>query len=390
MENKSSGPVKPDIIGLTASIIVWGIKQFKGDNGIMEVINGLHLENKEGVKPYLLKTHKTDTGADYILAIPPGMSKNDFEKNRVAFETFTNSTIEIESAGKRLTIKSHKTKFKKKIAFEFDPSLYPKMIAPFPVGMTPDNKLIVKDMYRLPHLLVGGATGCGKTSFVLGLIVASLLSGAKVSAIDRKGVDLPDLSPWCNIALTDNEAEDLLKKHVKEMHRRQKILREAHCRNFEQYRKKFDDLDYLVLVVDELTQINSKESFKAIGDMAVLSRISGISMVLATQKPNARIWQGFTDVRSQMLGRMCFKVADQTDSQIVLGSGNTRGAELPKIPGRGIWADDDDSLVQTMFLEVEEAINILNKIPKGAYDFEREEQKQSKCVEIGKPRQCDT
>jgi S-DNA-T family DNA segregation ATPase FtsK/SpoIIIE len=348
-------------------------KQFTGDSGIMEVINGLHLENKEGIKPHLIQTHKTETGKDYIFSIPPGMTKNDFEKNRVAFETFTNSTIEIESAGKRLVIKSHKTEFKKKIAFNFDPKLYPKMIMPFPIGRTPDGKLIVKDMYRLPHLLIGGATGYGKTSFVLGTIVAALLSGAKVSAIDRKGVDLPDLSPWCNIALTDNEAEVLLLKHVKEMHRRQRVLREAHCRNFEQYRKKYNDLDYLVLVVDELTQINSKESFKALGDMAVLSRVSGISMVLATQKPNARIWEGFTDVRSQMLGRMCFKVADQMDSQIVLGSGNTRGAELPKIPGRGIWVDDDDSLVQTMYLEVEEAIEILNRsIPRGVYNFDND------------------
>ena len=374
--------VKPDIIGLTASIITWGIKQFK-DNGIMEVVSGLHLENKEGVKPVLLKSHKTDTGADYILSIPPGMSKNDFGKNRVAFETFTNSTIEIESAGKRLTIKSHRTEFKKKIAFQFDPKLYPKMIMPFPIGMTPDNKLIVKDMYRLPHLLIGGATGYGKTSFVLGTIVAALLSGARVSAIDRKGVDLPDLAPWCHIALTDKEAEDLLKEHVDEMLRRQVILRKAHCRNFEQYRKKHNDLDYLVLVVDELTQINSKESFKAIGDMSVLSRVSGISMVLATQKPNARIWEGFTDVRSQMLGRMCFKVADQMDSQIVLGSGNTRGAELPKIPGRGIWADDDDSLVQAMYLEVEDAISILDRcVPRGVFIFETEESEKRECIEV--------
>lgn len=363
--------IPPGIIGLTASTILWFIKQFKNESGIEEVITGLHLENKEGEKPHLMKKHKTDTGTDYILSIPPGMTRNDFEKHRAAFETFTNSTIEVESAGKRLTIKSHKTEFKQKVPFEFDPKLYPKMIMPFPIGMTPDNKLIVKDMYRLPHLLIGGATGFGKTSFVLGTIVAALLSGAKVSAIDRKGVDLPDLFPWCHIALTDKEAEDLLKRHVSEMHRRQKILRKAHCRNFEQYRRKYDDLDYLVLVVDELTQIDSKESFKSIGDMAVLSRVSGISMVLATQKPNARIWEGFTDVRSQMLGRMCFKVADQMDSQIVLGSGNTRGADLPKIPGRGIWADDDDTLVQAMYLEVEEAIDLLVKsVPKGVYEFE--------------------
>ena len=118
MTNKA---VQPDIIGLTASILVWLGKQFARDSGIMEVVKGLNLENKEGVKPNLIKTRKTETGTDYIFSIPPGMTKNDFEKNRVAFETFTNSTIEVESAGKRLVIKSHKTEFKKKIAFNFDP-----------------------------------------------------------------------------------------------------------------------------------------------------------------------------------------------------------------------------------------------------------------------------
>lgn len=362
--------VKPDIIGLTASLIVWGLKKLKNDSGIMDVVNSIHLQNKEGIRPTLIKTHPTETGADYVFSLPPGVIKADFEKNRIAFETYLNSTCEIESDGRKLILKSHKTNFPKEIKFEFDPKLYPKMIMPFPIGKTPDGGLIVEDMYKLPHLLVGGATGMGKTSFVLTLITSALLSGAKVSAIDRKGVDLPDLDHWCNIALSDKDAEELLVKHVAEMRRRQEILRKAHCRNFEQYRKKYDDLDYLVLVIDELTQINSKVSFQAIGDIAVLSRVSGISLVLATQKPNARIWDGFTDVRSQMLGRMCFKVADQMDSQIVLGSGNTRGALLSKIPGRGIWNNEDDVMVQTMFLEIEEAISILEKhVPKGRYDF---------------------
>lgn len=56
------GAVKPDIIGLAASIIVWGIEQIKGRSGVKGVIKGTHLRNKEGVEPYLLKEHKTDTG----------------------------------------------------------------------------------------------------------------------------------------------------------------------------------------------------------------------------------------------------------------------------------------------------------------------------------------
>jgi len=68
--------VKPDIIGVTASLITWGIKQVKG-KGVREVITGTHLQNKEGAQPYLLKKRKTDTGTDYVFILPPGMTKHN-------------------------------------------------------------------------------------------------------------------------------------------------------------------------------------------------------------------------------------------------------------------------------------------------------------------------
>lgn len=361
--------VKPDIIGLVASIIVWGIKQIKG-KGVREVIVGTHLRNKEGAEPYLLKKHPTDTGIDYVFALPAGVDQSDFEKNRHYFESYLNSIVEIEATGRKLVLKTYKSEFPKEIKFNFDPTLYPKMIAPFPVGKTPDGKTIVEDMYKLPHMMVGGITGFGKTSFLLVVMVALLLKGVKVSVIDRKGVDFPRFSPWVNLALTDAETEVLLQQHITEMHRRQRILREAGCQNFAEYLELHQDLPYLVLFIDELTQIKNKACFEAIGDMAVLSRVSGISMVLATQKPGAKIWDGFTDVRSQLSGAMCFHVRDQIDSQVVLGSGNTRGAELPKIEGRAIWNNDNDVMVQSMYLSAKEAYAILTEhVTKGAYSF---------------------
>lgn len=368
--------VKPDIIGLTASIIVWGIKQLKGSTKIMKVIEGAHIQNKEGIRPTLIKEHPTDTGKDYVLSIPAGMTKADFEKHRGAFEAYTNSICEIESQGRRLIIKTHQSEFPKKIPFSFNATDYSDMIAPFPVGKTPDGKLIIEDLYTMPHMMVGGMTGFGKTSYLLGVMVALLLSGIKVSVIDRKGVDFPGFSPWVNLALNDRDTEELLQSYVNEMHRRQRILREASCQNFQEYCEEHDDLNYLVLIIDELTQVRTKAAFQAIGDMAVLSRVSGISMILATQKPNSKIWDGFTDVRSQLAGAMCFYVRDQIDSQIVLGSGNTRGAELPKIKGRAIWNNDFDVMVQAMYLDAKTAYSILStQVQKGVYEFEQSEER---------------
>ncbi|WP_088227838.1 FtsK/SpoIIIE domain-containing protein [Desulfosporosinus sp. FKB] len=335
------GVVNPDIIGIAASLISWGIRQFKKNN-IMDVITATHLQNKEEQRPILIKEHKTDSGIDYVFALPAGVDRTDFEANRHYFESYLNSIVEIEVKGRRLILKTFKGEFPKEIKFNFDPALYPDMIAPFPVGVTPDGKTLVEDLYSLPHMMVGGQTGFGKTSFLLVLMVAFLLKGIKVSVVERKGVDFPRFSPWVNLALNDSEAEELLRFHVEEMHRRQGILREAGAQNFAEYCENHDDLPYLVLIADELTQIRSKVAFQAIGDLSVLSRVSGISMILATQKPGAKIWDGFTDVRSQLSGAMCFHVRDQADSQIVLGSGNTRGAELPKIKGRGVWNNDLD------------------------------------------------
>jgi DNA segregation ATPase FtsK/SpoIIIE, S-DNA-T family len=369
-----SKKVNPDIIGVTASIITWAIKQFKKDS-IRDVITGTHLQNKEEQRPILIKEHPTDSGIDYVFSLPAGVDQKDFEANRHYFESYLNSIVEIEAKGRKLVLKSYKGELPTMVKFEFNPALYPDMIAPFPVGITPDGKLLVEDLYSLPHMMVGGQTGFGKTSFLLVLMVAFLLKGIKVSVIDRKGVDFPRFAPWVNLALTDAETEVLLRNYVEEMRRRQGILSKTGAQNFAEYCEDHDDLPYLVLIIDELTQIRSKAAFQAIGDLAVLSRVSGISMILATQKPGAKIWDGFTDVRSQLSGAMCFHVRDQTDSQIVLGSGNTRGAELPKIKGRGVWNNDLDQIVQSMFLNARDAQKLLfERVPKGVYEFVRNDE----------------
>lgn len=115
--------VKPDLIGITASLIMWAVKQFKGDS-IKDVITGTHLRNKEGVKPYLRKEHKTENGIDYVFALPAGVDRSDFEKHRHYFESYTNSVVEIEATGRRLVLKTYKSDFPKEIKFAFDPSDY--------------------------------------------------------------------------------------------------------------------------------------------------------------------------------------------------------------------------------------------------------------------------
>ena len=120
----SDKAIKPDIIGLSTDLIISGIKIIFKFHSIRDVIKGTHLRNKEGEEPYLLKKHKTDTGIDYVFSLPAGVDRSDFEKNRHYFEAYLNTTVEIETGGRRLILKTHKSEFPKEIKFSFDPSLY--------------------------------------------------------------------------------------------------------------------------------------------------------------------------------------------------------------------------------------------------------------------------
>ncbi|SHN84755.1 FtsK/SpoIIIE domain-containing protein [Desulfitobacterium chlororespirans] len=371
--------IQVDILGLIAKAIYWGLKQIhRNDQSykVNEVIKALRLQNKDELRPLLKAKKKTESGWDLVYILPPGVARKDFEKERVYFETFSNSIVEFECKGRRLTMHIYSTGYPNIIKFNFEPSAYSDMLAPLPIGVTPSGKLIVEDMYKLPHAMCGGMTNYGKTSWLIGVMTALLLSGVKVSVIDRKGLDFPRFAPWVNLALTETETENLLDAHIQEMRRRTKILKAHSCQNYQEYREKHNDLPYLVLIVDELTQIKSKAAQEAIDDLAHLARASGISLILATQKPSGKVWDGFTDTRSMLAGALCFYVRDVMDSQIVLGMGNTRGAELPKIQGRAIWNNDTDQMVQTMYLSAREAHSILDaKVPKEVYAFESRDER---------------
>jgi S-DNA-T family DNA segregation ATPase FtsK/SpoIIIE len=356
---------KPDVIGLTASIITWGIKQFK-DGGIREVITGLGLSNKDKISPTLIKAHKTDTGTDYVFSIPPGMTRNDFEKNRSAFETYLNLSCEIESAGRRLIIKTHKATFPSKVNYHHQASEY---LAPVPLGVTPEGNHLTIDLSTLPHALYGGMTGYGKTTALMVATVSLLLSGVEVSIVDRKRVDFPALAPWVELATTEKETESLLTKAVEQMDERINELQKAGVQKFQKYK---GNMKYKVVIIDELTVINSKESQRCIDDLVHLGRAAGISLILATQRPSAKVWDSFTDTRSMLGGRLCFYVSDSTDSQIVLGKGNSKGAELPMIPGRAIYNNDRDQLLQAYYLDTEKAVKMLEHLPKKGAQYEQQ------------------
>lgn len=349
--SKSQVELNPLEVMIDATVMLYNFffdKDAPLDTKVLQVLEGTNMKNHSEQAPQIIKKELIETGERFIFNLPPGLTLKDFENRRDALEQFTNTIVELESTGPSVIMSLHSVDFPTNIPYRFNVDNYKKMIAPFPVGVAPSGKLIVEDLAKFPHLMVGGMTGFGKTSALTAMLVSFLLAGCKVSAIDRKRLDFPRFIPWVNVARTEEEAEKMLKWHLEEMERRIDILAAHNCSKIQEY--KGNDMPYRVLIIDELAQIRSDKSHEYIEDLVQLSRASGISLILATQKPSAKLWQGFTDTRSLCAGRLCFYVSSIYDSQMILGEGNLRGASLPMKAGRCIWnADDKEQVLQSMF-----------------------------------------
>lgn len=355
------------------SLLDWAIdglvKQYlKSDElyfKVEEVISATRLENKDGVRPQLIEKNPAENGWHLTFSLPPGITLEDWEKRRKELQTFTNATIEFKNNGPVLILSVYQVNFPDEIPFSFDVSKHKKMIAPFPVGKTPSSKLIIIDLASLPHMLVGGMTGYGKSVALRVITTALLLGGVNVSALDYKRVTFSKLAPWIRLAKEEGDGERLLKKVIDIGEERLKYLDSLGYEKVSELPKKIRP-PLEAVIIDELTMINNKKSQGYIDDLVHIYRAAGISVILATQRPSANVWDDFTETRSMLSGRLCFYVADTTDSQIVLGKGNNRGNDLPMVKGRAIWhgEDEQDILLQTMFLSQDQAVQLLQGVPK--------------------------
>ena len=223
-----------------------------------------------------------------------------------------------------------------------------KMELPLALGKTISNESYVVDLAKMPHLLVAGATGQGK-SVGLNAIIASLLykkhpAQVKFVLIDPKKVELtlyekierhylaalPDAD---ECIITDNQAVIRTVSSLNvEMDNRYTILKKARVRNIKEYNAKFISrklnpnnghkyLPYIVLVIDEFADLimtAGKEIELPIARIAQLARAVGIHLIVATQRPSTNIITGV--IKANFPARMAFKVASMIDSRTILDS----------------------------------------------------------------------
>ncbi len=209
------------------------------------------------------------------------------------------------------------------------------------LGLDVSGKAIVADLARMPHVLVAGQTGSGKSvcinAFLSTLLFRTSPSELKLILVDPKRVEMTNyngiphlLSP---VITEPNKVVAALKWLMGEMDRRYKLFSEAGARNIDAYNEMsgFQAMPYIVLFIDELADIillSPVEVEDTITRIAQMSRATGIHMVLATQRPSVNIITGL--IKANIPCRVAFAVSSQVDSRVIL---DTQGAE--KLLGRG-------------------------------------------------------
>lgn len=252
-------------------------------------------------------------------------------------------TIGIEVPNKKKQIVSLKEVL---ISEKFQSS---KMDLPIALGRTIANEVFVADLAKMPHLLIAGATGQGK-SVGINTILMSLLyrkhpSQVKLVLIDPKKVELFPYSKLENhyLAYLPDQDEPIVTETNKviytlnslciEMDTRYDLLKKAESRNIKEYNKKFTArqlnpekghrfLPFIVLVIDEFADMimtAGKEVELPIGRLAQLARAVGIHLIIATQRPSVNIITGV--IKANFPARLAFKVSSKVDSRTILDTG---------------------------------------------------------------------
>jgi DNA segregation ATPase FtsK/SpoIIIE, S-DNA-T family len=223
---------------------------------------------------------------------------------------------------------------------------YGQMKSPLRIGLGQNvaGQPIAADLAAMPHLLIAGTTGSGKSVCVNGLIACLLLQNTpedlRLVMIDPKRVELTGYNGVPHLAapvvVDMDRVIGTLQWALREMDNRYKLFAGVSARNIAEYNKKINrstqvKLPYIVIVVDELADLMMlapEDTERSITRLAQMARATGIHMVIATQRPSVDVVTGL--IKANFPARIAFAVASSTDSRVIL---DTTGAE--RLLGQG-------------------------------------------------------
>ncbi len=262
------------------------------------------------------------------------------------------------------------------------------MALPLAIGKTIDNCVFVVDLASMPHLLIAGATGQGK-SVGINCMIASLLykkhpAELKFVMVDPKMVEMSLYEPLVNhflatlpdlespIITDSSQAPKVLKSLIIEMEQRIVLMKHAKTKNIAEYNQKFLKnlldveeghryLPYIVLIIDEFADLmatSSKEVELYIQRLAQKARSAGIHLIIATQRPDVKVITG--TIKANLTARLSYRVLSKTDSRVIL---DTTGAE--QLIGKGdclFFAGSEYIRIQNAYISTEEVERLVQFI----------------------------
>ncbi len=344
--------------GLLASLALLGTPW--GSKAVKEGLQKVGLVNHAGEAPALIA--KRQDRANLRLTIwefdPCGIPLGEWEDKRARIETALDITIaKMTWAEGRKLIRVYAVPAKSDF-----PALLPwndKYLSPESFVLVLGESLtgaVTVNLANIPHILLGGSTGSGKSVLLKLLLMQSLRKGAEVCIADFKGgVDFPKV--WhqkCQMCFTEEDLLDTLGQLVAVLEYRKGRLAETGCSNLDAYNEATgDNLPRLVFACDEVAELldktgRSKEEKERLGQienrlatLARLGRAFGIHLILATQRPDANILPG--QIKNNLDFRVCGR-ADNVLSQIILD--NTSAADQIPKDARGRFITGDGTVFQ--------------------------------------------
>ncbi|MFH0942802.1 MAG: DNA translocase FtsK [Candidatus Beckwithbacteria bacterium] len=273
----------------------------------------------------------------------------------------------------------------------------------FPLGLDVSGEVIIADIDKMPHVLIAGATGSGKSVCINSIITSMLFRASpqevKFILVDPKRVeltfynDIPHL--LTPVIVEPAKVVSALKWSISEMERRYKLFAEVGVRNIAGYNELsgFQALPYIIIIIDELADIifyAPSEVEDSITRLAQMARATGIHLVLATQRPSVDVLTGL--IKANINCRISFNVNSMVDSRVIIDS---PGAE--KLLGRGdmLYIPPDQAKatrIQGTFITERDTKNLIDFIKKNTLKVEYTEEVTQKyqAKTPGRPGTADT
>ena len=330
-----------------------------------EEFQRIGLTNSAGETPYLLRKERDKENPRITVWIfePNGISLKEWQDKQAKIETALNLTITDlrYSKGKRqirLYAVPAESDLPEMLVWKDEFLSDKSFVLILGEGFTGP---VTVDLAKIPHILLGGSTGSGKSVLLKLLLMQALKKGAVVCIADFKGgVDFP--KAWrqkCRMCFDGQDLLDLLTTLVDELERRKALLSETFYSNIDEYNQGTGaHLERYIFACDEIAEVLDKTGMdnarkKQIGQMetrlstiARQGRAFGIHLILATQRPDADILNG--QIRNNLDCRICGR-ADAILSQIILGNGDA-AEKIPK-HARGRFLLHDGTLFQAYWFD---------------------------------------